>query len=133
LNPAFQKALFSSCALLSKTLFCTSSDDLTTKVATANVFTEKTHPLQKCNSFDGLENIFLGTENFPLLGECLLWVVFVKIIEVAQIIGLLFPCNVSVNFHKKLIGQHFGPLFLKGHPGQRPVFNNTSLTLRAEL
>jgi hypothetical protein len=59
--------------------------------------------------------------NFRLWCDCLIWVVFVKITEVAQKWGSFFPwCNANIDFYRKWTGQHFGPLFYKRiwHPGR---------------
>jgi hypothetical protein len=58
---------------------------------------------------DQIGRIFANT-----LGDCLLWVVFVEITEVAQIIGLLFTrLNVFINFHKNGFGNFFGHFLQK--------------------
>jgi hypothetical protein len=53
-------------------------------------------------------------ENFRPLGDSLLWVVFLKIAEVAHIFGLLFPqLRLCINFAKNVLGYVLGDIFHK--------------------
>jgi hypothetical protein len=52
--------------------------------------------------------------NFRPMGDCLFWVVFLKIAKNIQILGLYVPrLRLRIIFDKKYIGQHFGRFFRK--------------------
>jgi hypothetical protein len=60
--------------------------------------------------------------NFRLLGDCLLWVVFVKIAEIAQLIGQLFyTVKVVHYFLQKVVWATFWATFWATNSSGHPV------------
>jgi hypothetical protein len=67
-----------------------------------------------CNRLKALPTGWPDSANFRLLGDCLLWMCFLKFTKVAQIFGLLFSHDTSclcINFAKKMFRTHFGRFF----------------------
>jgi hypothetical protein len=68
-------------------------------------------------------------ENFRMLGGCLLWIDFLKITEIAQILGLLFYGKIcALIFTRNGLGYILCDFFTNGQPGHpvRVIYCNPS-------
>jgi hypothetical protein len=66
------------------------------------------------------------------LGDCLLWVIYVKITDVEQIIRLLFHYKSCVLHFKKCIGLHFVRFFhASGHPVRLRSLSDAKVFVRS--